>query len=138
MARVNTTAKANSLIDNESLLTAFGEWLNDRSGTVFKQNPEALVNTCIAGVRRLAYFIAPVPLCETTLAELRAFQAELRGLDRQFPIRPAMPLSPASARFIRRLRRTSRKVLSTEDRSALIGIGMFEGFRREALKKGKH
>jgi hypothetical protein len=54
-----------------------------------------------------------------------------------FPIRRGMPESLARVRFIRRLRHISKKVLSKEDRSALLGINMFQGFCREVLKKGR-
>lgn len=122
--------------DNGIVLTAFGEWLNDRAYT--KDKTEARTNACVAGVRRFSYFIDPMPLCESTITEVRAFKAELRGRDRQFPIRPGTPESPVLGRFIRRLRRASKKILSTEDRSAIWGINMFEGFCREVLKKGRH
>jgi len=122
--------------DNEIVLTAFGEWLNDKAHT--KDKTEARTNACVAGVRRFSYFIDPMPLCESTITELRAFKGELRGRDRQFPIRPGMPESPVLGRFIRRLRHASKKILRTEDRSAICGINMFEGFCREVLNKGRH
>jgi|ERR1700730_12581071 len=123
--------------DNEMVLSAFGNWLNDRAHTIFKDKTEARTNACVAGVRRFSYFIEPVPLCKSTVAELRAFKTELRGGDRQFPIRQGMPESSARVRFIRRIRHISKKVLSKEDRSALLGINMFQGFCREVLKKGR-
>ena len=114
--------------DNEIVLTAFGDWLNDRTHTIFREKTEARTNASVAGVRRFSYFIEPVPLCESIVGELRAFKTELRGGDRQFPIRQEMPELSARVRFIRRLRHISKKVLSKEDRSALLGINMFQGF----------
>ena len=124
--------------DNEIVLAAFGDWLNDKTHTIFREKTEARTNARVAGVRRFGYFIEPVPLCESTVAELQAFKSELRGGDRQFPIRRGMPESLALVRFIRRLRHISKKVLSKEDRSAILGINMFQGFCREVLKKGRH
>jgi hypothetical protein len=118
--------------DNEIVLTAFGNWLNDRTRGVFKET-EARTNTYVAAVRRFSYFIEPVPLCESTLAELRVFKADLRG-GVLLSTRP----SPARGRFIRRKQLESKQSASAEDRSALFGISMFEGFRREVLKKGRH
>jgi hypothetical protein len=123
--------------DNEIVLTAFGDWLNDRTRGVFKERTEARTeartNTYIAAVRRFSYFIEPVPLCESTLAELRVFKADLRG-----GVLLSTRQSPAHGRFIRRKHLESKQSSSTEDRSALLGINMFEGFRREVLKKGRH
>lgn len=124
--------------DNEIVLAAFGDWLNDRSHAIFREKTEARTNACVAGVRRFSYFIEPLPLRESTVAELRSFKTELRGRDRQFPIRQGMPEASALVRLIRRLRRISKKVLSKEDRSALLGINMFQGFCREVLKKVRH
>ena len=64
---------------NGIMLTVFGGWLNDRTRVTFEEKTDAETNACVAGVRRFAYFIKPVPLCESTLAESRAFRAELRG-----------------------------------------------------------
>jgi hypothetical protein len=122
--------------DNEIVLAAFGDWLNDRSHAIFRERTEARTNACVAGVRRFGYFIEPVPLCQSTVAELRSFKTELRGCDRHFPIRQGMPDASARVRVIRRLRSISKKVLSEEDKSALLGIRMFQGFCREVLKKG--
>ncbi len=119
---------------NEIMLTAFGDWLNDRTRVTFEEKTDAETNACVAGVRRFAYFIKPVPLCESTLAESRAFRAELRG--RVLPL--TRPMS-AHARVIRRQQHVSKRSLSTEDRSsALLGLTMFEGFRQEILKKVQH
>jgi hypothetical protein len=119
--------------NNEIMLTAFGDWLNDRTRTAFEEKTKAETCACVAGVRRFSYFIEPVTLCESTLAEFRAFRAELRG-----HVLSLTKLSP-HARFVRRQQRESKRALSTEDRSsALLGINMFEGFRREVLKKVQH
>jgi hypothetical protein len=118
--------------DNEIVLNAFGDWLNGRTRGVFKET-EARTNTYIAAVRRFSYFIEPVPLCESTLAELRVFKADLRG-----GVLLATRRSAARGRFIRRQQLESKQSSTAEDRSALLGVTMFEGFRREVLKKGRH
>lgn len=120
--------------DNETTLNAFGDWLNDRTRTAFEEKTEAETNAFVAGVRRFSYFIGPVPLCESTLAEGRAFRAEVRGR-----VLLLTKLSSAHAHFIHRQRRESKRSLSAEDRSsALSGLNMFEEFRREVLKKLRH
>jgi hypothetical protein len=124
--------------DNEIVLAAFAGWLTQRPRAAFKDNIQARTYACIAGIRRFSYFIEPVSLRESTLAELRAFKTEIRGHERQFPIRKGMQESPALGRFIRRLRHSLKKELSAEDKSALLGITMFERFRREVLKKVQH
>ena len=116
---------------NEIMLTAFGDWLNDRTRTTFEEKTDAETNACVAGVRRFGYFIDPKPLCDSTRAELRAFRAELLGR-----VLKLTRLLPGRARFIRRHKDVSKRYLSTEDRSSsLLGITMFEGFRREVLQK---
>ena len=83
--------------DNETTLNAFGDWLNDRTRTAFEEKTEAETNAFVAGVRRFSYFIGPVPLCESTLAEGRAFRAEVRGR-----VLLLTKLSSAHAHFIHR------------------------------------
>ena len=86
------------------------DWLNDRTRVTFEEKTDAETNACVAGVRRFAYFIKPVPLCESTLAESRAFRAELRG--RVLPL--TRPMS-AHARVIRRQQHVSKRPLSAEE-----------------------
>ena len=66
--------------DNEIVLTAFGEWLNDRAHT--KDKTEARTNACVAGVRRFSYFIDPMPLYESTITEVRAAAFSRRWRER--------------------------------------------------------
>jgi hypothetical protein len=128
MAKVTPIRDFNN---NEIMLTAFGDWLNDRTRATFEEKTDAETNACVAGVRRFGSFIDPKPLSDSTLAELRAFRADLLGR-----VLRLTRLLPGRARFIRPQKHVSKRYLSTEDRSSsLLGITMFEGFRREVLQK---
>lgn len=91
-------------LDNEETFSAFEDWLHGYLHAVSTAETRA---ACVSAVRAFSEFIAPEQLCDSTVAEIKAFEQEAKA---------------------------NRHLSTRERREILMGMEYFRSFRKELLK----